>query len=96
MLVIVGYIVVVGSVLGGFMLHGGKAAALFQPFELLIIAGGAIGAFVVGNNTKTLKLVREALAELLAKAESDVLDSMSRSEQKRYQGFEMQRHRIAG
>lgn len=65
MLVIVGYIVVVGSVLGGFMLHGGKAAALFQPFELLIIAGGAIGAFVVGNNTKTLKATFRALPALL-------------------------------
>ena len=31
MLVIIGYVVVVGSVLGGFMLHGGKLAALFQP-----------------------------------------------------------------
>ena len=65
MLVIVGYIVVVGSVLGGFMLHGGKLGALFQPFELLIIAGGAIGAFVVGNNTKTLKSTFRALPQLL-------------------------------
>lgn len=55
MFVIVGYIVVVGSVLGGFMLHGGKLLALFQPFELMIIAGGAIGAFVVGNSVKVLK-----------------------------------------
>jgi len=65
MLVIIGYIVVVGSVLGGFMLHGGKPGALFQPFELLIIAGGAIGAFVVGNNTKTLKATFRALPPLL-------------------------------
>ena len=57
MLVIIGYVVVVGSVLGGFMLHGGKLAALFQPFELMIIAGAAIGAFVVSNNVKVLKAV---------------------------------------
>ena len=65
MLVIVGYIVVVCSVLGGFALHGGRIAALFQPFELLIILGGAIGAFVVGNNTKTLKATFGALLPLL-------------------------------
>ncbi len=61
MLVIIGYVVVVGSVLGGFMLHGGKLAALFQPFELMIIAGAAIGAFVVSNNSKVLKAVLGAL-----------------------------------
>jgi chemotaxis protein MotA len=65
MLVIVGYIVVISSVLGGFALHGGKIAALFQPFELLIIAGGAIGAFVVGNNSKTLKATFRSLVPLL-------------------------------
>ncbi|MCE2990538.1 MAG: flagellar motor stator protein MotA, partial [Nitrosomonadaceae bacterium] len=55
MLVIIGYIVVVGSVLGGFMAHGGKLGALWQPFELVIIGGAALGAFVVGNNGKVLK-----------------------------------------
>jgi chemotaxis protein MotA len=64
MLVIIGYVVVIGSVLGGFMLHGGKVAALFQPFELLIIAGGAIGAFVVGNSMRTLKATFKALPTL--------------------------------
>ncbi len=61
MLVIVGYIIVVGSVLGGFMLHGGSVMALWQPFELLIIAGAAIGAFIVGNNGKVLKATLQAL-----------------------------------
>lgn len=61
MFVIIGYVVVVASVLGGFMLHGGKLAALFQPFELLIIAGASAGAFVVANNTKVLKAVFAAL-----------------------------------
>ncbi len=65
MLVIIGYVVVVGSVLGGFAMHGGSLKALFQPFELIIIGGGAIGAFIVGNNTKTLKAVMASLAPLL-------------------------------
>lgn len=65
MLVIIGYIVVIASVLGGFGLHGGKMSALFQPFELLIIAGGAIGAFVVGNTSKTLKATAKSFGPLM-------------------------------
>jgi chemotaxis protein MotA len=61
MLVIIGYIVVVGSVLGGFMAHGGSLKALWQPFELIIIGGAAFGAFVVSNNGKVLKAVFKAL-----------------------------------
>ncbi len=65
MLVIIGYIVVVGSVLGGFMAHGGSLKALWQPFELIIIAGAAFGAFVVGNNGKVLKSTFGALPSVL-------------------------------
>ena len=55
MLVIVGYVVVLGSVFGGFAIAGGHLGALFQPVELLMIGGAAIGAFFVGNNMVTLK-----------------------------------------
>ena len=55
MLVIIGYIVVAASVFGGFVLAGGHLAALLQPLEVLMIAGGAGGAFFVGNNMKTVK-----------------------------------------
>jgi chemotaxis protein MotA len=65
MLVIIGYIVVVGSVLGGFMAHGGKLGALWQPFELVIIGGAAFGAFVVGNNGKVLKATFASLPKVL-------------------------------
>jgi chemotaxis protein MotA len=65
MLVIIGYIVVVGSVLGGFMAHGGKLGALWQPFELVIIGGAALGAFVVGNNAKVLKATFASLPKVL-------------------------------
>ena len=45
MLVIVGYVIVTLSVFGGFALAGGHVAALFQPVELLMIGGAAVGAF---------------------------------------------------
>lgn len=61
MLVIIGYVLVIGSVVGGFMLHGGKITVLFQPFEMLIIVGAALGAFVVSNGIKVLKATLRAL-----------------------------------
>jgi chemotaxis protein MotA len=54
MFVAIGWIVVVGSVIGSFVGVGGHLPALIQPFELLCIFGAAIGAFVVGNPVSTL------------------------------------------
>lgn len=61
MLVIIGYVVILISVFGGFALAGGHLASLWQPVELLMIGGGAVGAFVVGNNSKALKATLKAL-----------------------------------
>lgn len=54
MLVIIGYIVILASVFGGFALSGGHLLALFQPIELLMIGGAALGSFIVGNSMKTI------------------------------------------
>lgn len=64
MLVIFGYLVVIATVFGGFILAGGQMAALFQPVELLIIGGAGVGAFIVGNNVKSLKATGRALVKL--------------------------------
>ena len=64
MLVIIGYLVVMFSVFGGFALAGGHLAALFQPLELLMIGGGGLGAFFVGNNPKAIKATMKALPTL--------------------------------
>ncbi|PXW91256.1 chemotaxis protein MotA [Nitrosomonas sp. Nm84] len=61
MLVIVGYIIIIVSVFGGFALAGGHLASLWQPVELLMIGGAAVGAFVVGNSNKALKATMKAL-----------------------------------
>ncbi|HZP86379.1 MAG TPA: flagellar motor stator protein MotA [Burkholderiales bacterium] len=61
MLAIVGYLIVFGAVFGGFALAGGHLGAMYQPLEFLIIAGGAFGAFVVGNSGKSLKGTLAAL-----------------------------------
>jgi chemotaxis protein MotA len=57
MFVIIGMIVVIGSVIGGYVLHHGNLAVLFQPTELLIIGGAAVGGFVIQSPSKVLGLV---------------------------------------
>jgi chemotaxis protein MotA len=55
MFVIIGYIVIVGCVLGGYAMSGGHLAALWQPSEVITIAGAAAGAFFVANSPKVVK-----------------------------------------
>lgn len=64
MLVIIGYVVVLGSVFGGFVLAGGHLAALLQPVELLMIGGAAFGAFLVGNSSKAVMATLKALPQV--------------------------------
>lgn len=65
MLVIVGYLVVILSVFGGYALAGGHLSALLQPIELLMIGGAAFGAFIVGNGAKAIKATLKALPKTL-------------------------------
>jgi chemotaxis protein MotA len=60
-LVLIGYVVVMASVFGGFAMAGGHLAALWQPLEVLMIGGAAVGAFFVGNDSKAVKATFKAL-----------------------------------
>lgn len=60
MLVIIGFLIIIITVFGGFALGGGHLAALFQPTEFIIIFGAAIGAFVISNNMKVIKATFKA------------------------------------
>ena len=64
-MLVLGILIVTGAVFGGFALEGGHLAALFQPYELLMIGGGALGAFVIANDKKALKATIAALPTLL-------------------------------
>ena len=55
MLILIGFLVVILSVVGGYVASHGKLAALWQPFELVIIGGAAFGAFLVSTPMKTVK-----------------------------------------
>lgn len=64
MLILLGYVVVLVCVFGGFALGGGHLAAVFQPVELLIIGGAALGALIVGNSMSVLKALGKALPKI--------------------------------
>ncbi|MGF9562868.1 flagellar motor stator protein MotA [Neorhizobium sp. JUb45] len=63
MTIIIGFVITVGCILGGFMAMGGHVDALFQPFELVIIGGAGVGAFIMGNPLKVVKDSGKAMAE---------------------------------
>jgi chemotaxis protein MotA len=54
-----------GTVFGGYALMGGHFGVLFQPIEVLMIGGSALGAFIAGNNGKTIKATMRELPRLL-------------------------------
>lgn len=46
---LIGIGIVLGCVIGGFVTHGGNVLALYQPSELIIIGGAALGGFIIAN-----------------------------------------------
>jgi chemotaxis protein MotA len=55
MLVIVGSIIVLASVLGGFVMAGGPIPVLIQPAELVVIGGAGLGSVIVATPIPVLK-----------------------------------------
>jgi chemotaxis protein MotA len=70
MLVVVGMLVVLVSVLGGFVLEGGPLLILFQPVEWLIICGTAAGTLIIGTPRQHLAQLAASLRGLLVDAGS--------------------------
>ena len=66
MKLIFGAVFVLCCVLGGFLLHHGKLAALFVPTEYLIISGCLVGGMVIQNPVYVLKRVVTGILGLLA------------------------------
>jgi chemotaxis protein MotA len=57
MILILGYIIVLGSTLGGFMMAGGKLGLLFPISEYVIIIGISIGLMVIASPVSLLKII---------------------------------------
>lgn len=80
MFAIIGIVVVLGSVVGGYVLEQGNIHVLFQPIELLIIGGAAVGAFLISSTPKILSLVLKNIARIFSVkkyAKSDYIEVLS-------------------
>lgn len=65
MFAIIGMLVVLAAVVGGFLMEHGPIRVLMQPSELLIIGGAAIGTLLVANPLHTLKAITSGLVLVL-------------------------------
>jgi chemotaxis protein MotA len=60
---IIGLIVTMGCMLGGFAALGGHLIVLWQPWEFVIIMGSALGTFIVANPLKVIKDTGKAITQ---------------------------------
>ena len=62
MFVIIGALVVIGAILGGYLMEHGIIKVLVQPAELIIIGGAAIGTLLIANPLYVLKAIAGGVA----------------------------------
>lgn len=79
MFVIIGIIVVVTAIIGGYLMEHGNLSVLFQPAELVIIGGAALGGFLISN---PMKIIKSTLASVMnmftdkAHSKGDYIDAL--------------------
>ena len=61
-----GVIIILLCVFGGYLWAGGNLGAIWQPAEMLIIIGAAIGSLIVGNPPHVLKEMRLQLKQIMS------------------------------
>ncbi|MGB3415382.1 MAG: flagellar motor stator protein MotA [Mesorhizobium sp.] len=77
--ILIGLVVTLGCVLGGFMAMGGHLRVLIQPYEAIVICGAALGTFIVANSMKTVKDTGKGIVEALKGSvpkEQDYLETL--------------------
>jgi chemotaxis protein MotA len=62
MFAIIGLLIVVGAVIGGYLMEGGHLGVLVQPAELIIIGGAAAGTVFIANPLYVLKGIATGLS----------------------------------
>jgi chemotaxis protein MotA len=80
MTILIGLVVTIGCMLGGFAAMGGKVSVIWQPWEYVIILGASFGTFIVANPMATIKDSGKATVEALkhsAPKERDYLDVLA-------------------
>ncbi|MEW6220310.1 MAG: flagellar motor stator protein MotA [Thermodesulfobacteriota bacterium] len=64
MFAIIGIVIVLVSVVGGYLLEHGNLHVLIQPIEMLIIFGAAIGGFVIASPLPIIKSVAGSMGRI--------------------------------
>jgi len=79
MLILVGSVIVLGAVMGGFLMAGGHLEVLIQPSEFIVIGGAAVGSLLISTPPKVLTAlvgqIKGALGSGLVK--KDYIDLLS-------------------
>ena len=67
----IGIGVILGCVFGGFLLDGGSLKIIWQPLEMLMILGAAVGAIVIGNPKHVLSEMWLQIREVIMRKKMD-------------------------
>jgi chemotaxis protein MotA len=71
MFALIGIVVVLGSVIGGYLMEEGNLHVLFQPAEVVIIFGAALGSFLIASPAKVVGIVsRNVTSIIVARSQS--------------------------
>jgi chemotaxis protein MotA len=79
MLVIIGFVIVIVGVLGGYMMAGGALGVLNQPPEFFVIGGAAVGSLLVSTPGRVLSVTVAQIKAALSgsgPARQDYVDLM--------------------
>ena len=74
MFVIIGIVIVLGSVLGGFVMEGGPILVLMQLVEFLIIGGAALGALII---SAPVGLLKKIIGKMIATLKGSVVSKQT-------------------
>lgn len=65
MFAIIGIVVVIGAVLGGYLMEHGQLGVLIQPAELIIIGGAGLGTLLIANPLSTVIAIFKGMVSIL-------------------------------
>lgn len=65
MVVVIGFVLVIAGVIGGYMMSGGPLAVLLQPNEFIVLGGAALGSFIVSCPKKYVKVLTDSLKAMV-------------------------------
>lgn len=66
-----GAIIILLGVFGGYVWAGGSLSAIWQPAEILIIVGAALGSMIIGNPPQVLKETRRQLTMIMSSTKDE-------------------------